>query len=154
MKLYVKSQHRKKPREPILNFLERYFKGLTKKTYHDEQCTQLQCSTGSSRSIDEMLIIVKTEYPKSKNSDIYKAFKKFLLSEEEKKNIEHQTLIFCKYIQKWVFYKYHPNCNIRFIWNYSDSVQKRNVKGVGTETFNSFMIDKLGFTEEELQKTV
>lgn len=94
MKLYVESQHRKKPREPILNFLQRYFKGLTKKTYRDEQCTQKQCDTGKSRSIDEMLIIVKTEYPKSKNSDIYKAFKKFLLSEEEKKHSSHCTLIF------------------------------------------------------------
>ena len=154
MKLYVESQHRKKPREPIVKFLERYFKNFTKKTYRDEQCTQLQCSTGSSRSIDEMLIIVKTEYPKSKNSDIYKAFKKFLLSEEEKSSPIRYVLIFCKYIQKWVFYKYIENCNIRFIWNYSDSVQKRNVKGEGIETFNSFMIDKLGFTEEELQKKV
>ena len=103
MKLYLESQHRKKPREPILSFLERYFKNLTKGTYFDEPCTQLQCSSGKNRSIDEMLLIVKTEYPKSKNSDIYKAFKKLLLIEENKPYGSRLSLVYCKDIDKWVF---------------------------------------------------
>ena len=155
MKLYVELQHRKKPREPILNFLQRYFKGLTKKTYHDEQCTQLQCNTGKNRSIDEMLIIVKTEYPKSKNSDIYKAFKKLLIQKSLKTFDIELVLLYCKDIDKWVFTKHIvTSTTTNFIWNYSDSDLKKDKKGDGTETFNSFMIDKLGFTEEELQKKV
>ena len=154
MKLYVNSQHRKQPREPILSFLERYFKGLTKKTYHDEQCTQLQCSSGKNRSIDEMLLIVKTEYPKSKNSDIYKAFKKLLLLEELKYQGSRLALLYCKDINKWVFMRFNHNSNTRFLMNYSDSVNKKDLNGEGTETFNSFIINKLGFTEEELYREV
>lgn len=154
MKLYVESQHRKKPREPILSFLQRYFKNLTKKTYHDEQCTQLQCNSGKNRSLDEILTIIKTEYPKSKNSDIYKAFKKFLLLEELKQQGIRMSLLYCCDINKWVFMRFSHNANIRFLMNYSNSINKRNLNGNGQETFNSFMIDKLGFTEEELQKKV
>ena len=152
MKLYVDSQHRKQPREPILSFLERYFKGLTKGTYFDEPCTQLQCSSGKNRSIDEMLLIVKTEYPKSKNSDIYKAFKKLLLLEELKPQGSRLALLYCKDINKWVFMRFNHNSNTRFLMNYSDSVNKKDLNGEGTETFNSFIINKLGFTEEELEK--
>ena len=149
MKLYLESQHRKKPREPILSFLERYFKNLTKGTYFDEPCTQLQCSSGKNRSIDEMLLIVKTEYPKSKNSDIYKAFRKLLLQNKQ------LVLVYCCDIDKWVFTKFTvTSINTNFIWNHSNSDTKKDKKGKGKETFNSFMIDKLGFTEEELYREV
>jgi hypothetical protein len=151
MKLYLKSQHRKKPREPILNFLKRYFKNLTLSTFLDEQCDNLQCSTGKNRSIDEMLIIVKTEYPKSKNSDIYKAFRKLLLENESKNGTGKLSLLYCKDINKWVFMKYIHNCNTRFILNYSNSVEKKDLNGNGKETYNSFMT-KLGFTMEELHR--
>ena len=151
MKLYLKSQHRKQPREPILNFLRRYFKTFSLATYHDQECMNPQCSRGKNRSIDEMLMIVKTEYPKSKNSDIYKAFKKLLLEHEAKSGEAKLSLLYCKDIDKWVFMKYKHNCNTRFILNYSDSVQKKDLKGKGKETYNSFMT-KLGFTMEELHK--
>ena len=154
MKLYVNFQHRKQPREPILSFLQRYFKNLTKRTYFDEQCTQLQCSTGKNRSIDEMLIIVKTEYPKSKNSDIYKAFRKLLLLEELKSQGSRLALLYCKDINKWVFMRFKHNSNTRFLMDYSDSVNKKDLNGEGIETFNSFIINKLGFTEEELYREV
>ena len=151
MKLYLKSQHRKQPREPILNFLKRYFKGFSIATFYDEECTKLQCSSAKNRSIDEMLVIVKTEYPKSNNKDIYKAFRKLLLEHEIKKGESKLSLLYCKDIDKWVFMKYKHNCNTRFILNYANSVEKKDLNGKGKETYNSFMT-KLGFTMEELHK--
>ena len=151
MKLYLKSHHRKQPREPILNFLKRYFRSLTLSTFFDEDCSKLQCSSGKNRSIDEMLIIVKTEYPKSHNKDIYKAFRKLLLEHEVRNEDAKLSLLFCKDIEKWVFMKYKHNCNTRYILKYSDSDLKTDFKGKGKESYNSFMT-KLGFTAGELHK--
>jgi hypothetical protein len=151
MKLYLNPINRKKPKEPIYNFIKRYFELGSKSTYYDKECNNLHCSRGKNRSIDDMLNIVKTEYPKSSNKAIYKAFKKFLLFEEQKQQTK-KVFIFCKDVEKWVFFTYVPDYNIRFLWNYGDSINKRDKKGKGKETFNSFLIGKLGFTKKELKK--
>lgn len=47
-----------------------YLRNVT--TYHDEECTKIQCKAGKNRSIDDVLEIVNTYYPDVKIEELCK----------------------------------------------------------------------------------
>lgn len=65
MAIYVKFKRQRTLKE-FLTLLfsypsSNYLRNVT--TYHDEECTKIQCEAGRNRSIDDVLEIVNTYYP-------------------------------------------------------------------------------------------
>ena len=65
MAIYVKFKRQRTLKE-FLTLLfsypsDGYLRNVT--TYHDEECTKIQCEAGKNRSIDDILEIVNTYYP-------------------------------------------------------------------------------------------
>jgi hypothetical protein len=109
--------------------LLRYFlRGKSIPTYSDIECTKLQCDgkgesgKGSSRSITELHLIVKSRFPITSLEGVVKIVNDFI------KEDNAVILIWCNKINK-VVVKYQPNKSAEWMTSYSKK-NYYNSKGV------------------------
>lgn len=92
MKIYVDYSH-----SNARNLLEKYFKQDCPKTYQNYSCTLVQCLSLRSRSIDDLIYLVRTYYPKVSDERICK----ILIELYNKRKIES---LYCPDLCKPVFF--------------------------------------------------
>lgn len=67
-KLYVKFDKPRTVREFIKLFFEKIH---AKQTFYDAECKKIQCTSHRLRSIDDMMILIKTYYPSVSKAKIF-----------------------------------------------------------------------------------
>ena len=119
-KLYVKFDRPKTVRE----FIKLFFKGIySKDTFWDVECKKRQCTSHRLRSIDDMMILIKTYYPTVTKAKIFE----YLISTSIGiigvfKKEGYLNLNYCSTIQRPVF-NYSTKNNRS---NYSIKTQGKN----------------------------
>ena len=93
-------------------FIRYFLRGNSYNTYLDQDCTKLQCSNNTYRSITDLYKIVKSRFPKTTFETVVKIVKEFM---EEDKSV---ILVYCTTIQKCVV-KFKPNKSGKWLSDYS-----------------------------------
>ena len=95
MKIYLKN-YKKKRGLSVASFLEKLFHkeyGFPA-TYHDKECTKIQCSRGKNRSIDDVMCLIKTYYPSKTYKHIFEQFRIYLEKVNDINDDEYSYKIF------------------------------------------------------------
>ena len=150
MGIYLKN-YKKKRGLSVASFLEELFhkKYGFPTTYHDKECTKIQCSRGKNRSIDDVMCLIKTYYPSKTYKHIFEQFRIYLEKVNDVNDDKYlNALILCNDIEKWVFGYSWSNTDKLFCGDYRHSSESTD-KGLGKYTYDIFM-KKLGYTDKEI----
>ena len=150
MKIYLKN-YKKKRGLSVASFLEELFhkEYSFPTTYHDKECTKIQCSRGKNRSIDDVMCLIKTYYPSKTYKHIFEQFRIYLEKVNDVNDDEYlNALILCYDIGKWVFGYSWSNTDKLFCGDYRNSSENTD-EGLGKYTYDLFM-KKLGYTDKEI----
>jgi len=145
-KLYVKIERKKGER--VITFLKKcynignYVVGFAG-TYCDKELTNFHCKNQANRSVEDIYSVVKTYYPNYSEKKFIKQLDKLLNKNKRLK------FLFCPDIQKWVImhgYESIDSDGIKHLNNYSNSKNKRKIRGNGKYCYND-IIELMGYPE-------
>lgn len=91
MAIYVKFAEEKKPKS-IKEFLTKFFSHHNEQmfqnveTFHDKECTKIQCYRNKTRSFDEVLNLVQTYYKTATPKKVFKTLLDLVITDDEGRN--------------------------------------------------------------------
>lgn len=156
-KLYLKEKKRGKL-QSLESFLRSFYTdGWFPATYVDKQYTLTNCGSGSSRSLEDILAVLRSQYksvPVKKVVEILLDIAKNPTEEmDECGNVDRfsYSWIYCDDIDKWVFSDFFGRHLDGMAYNYNDSVtEEYDCSGEGEYSLLD-IVSYIGYTEVDIK---
>lgn len=110
MNIYIKNPNTSSLIEFIKSMINKRY-ACIENTYHDEECTNLQCGMGTNRSTGDLFDLAKTYFPKLKIHEFYLTFLRVRIirtynpsTDDEKIKYFLPYIMYCDDIYKFVHY--------------------------------------------------